>query len=69
MYPQADGDRYSFTFQNAPVHCTILSVKYLVTRDCVVTFHKAGGHIEYPDKRRIKFVAKGGGSLRAVKRG
>ena len=60
IHREADGSLFDFTFQHADVHCPILSVTYLVTRDCTVTFHKHGGHIAYPDGRRIRFVAKGG---------
>ena len=55
-----DGAAFNFTFQHANVHCPILSVSELVHKDCVVTFHKSGGHILYPDGRRIHFVAKEG---------
>ena len=60
VHQEADGELYGFTFQHAPVHCPIISVKYLVTRDCRVTFHKAGGHIRYPSGKTIQFVAKDG---------
>ena len=60
VHQEADGCQYKLTFQNADVHCTILSVKYLVTRDCIVVFHKGGGYIEYPTGRRIHFVCKDG---------
>ena len=60
VHREQNGKLYKFTFQNAPVHTTIVSVKYLVTRDCVVTFHRDGGHIEYPDGERIAFVCKDG---------
>ena len=57
---EADGERYHFTFQNANVHCPIISVRDLVTQDCVVTFHRLGGHILYPSGNRISFVCKDG---------
>ena len=60
LHCEVDGTRYPYTFQHADVHCPILSVTQFVTRDCTVTFHKLGGHIMYPDGRRIRFVAKGG---------
>ena len=60
QHRESDGSTFSFTFQHAEVHCPILSVTYLVTRDCSVTFHKRGGHIAYPDWRRTRFVANGG---------
>ena len=60
VHREADGTTYKVTVQHARVHCQILSVSELVFRDCVVTFHKAGGHITYPDGRRIRFVAKEG---------
>ena len=55
-----DGTLFKFACQHANVHCPILSVSELVNKDCVVTFHKLGGHIRYPDGRRIRFVAKEG---------
>ena len=57
---EANGSTFSFTFQHAQVHCPILSVSELISRECTVTFHKLGGHIAYPDGRRIRFVAKEG---------
>ena len=57
---EPDGETYEFTFQDAPVHCPILSVKYLVTRDCTVTFHKHGGHILYPSGKKVHFVCQDG---------
>ena len=57
---EADGDTYPFTFQHAIVHCPIISVRYLVTQDCVVTFQRLGGHILYPSGNRISFVCKDG---------
>ena len=60
IHREKDGSLFDFTFQHADVHTPILSVTYLVTRDCRVTFHKYGGHISYPDGRRIRFVAMGG---------
>ena len=57
---QPDGEHYQFTFQNAPVHSIILSVRELVTKDCTVTFHKDGGHITYPSGKKIAFVNKDG---------
>ena len=54
------GKSFQFTFQHANVHCPILSVSELVNRDCIVTFHKMGGHIQYPDGRKIRFIAKEG---------
>ena len=57
---EADGEQYSFTIQNANVHCIIISVRYLVTRDCVVTFHRDGGNILYPTRHKIEFVVKDG---------
>ena len=57
---EPDGQQYEFTIQNAKVHCTILSVRYLVTRDCTVTFHRDGGHIAYPSGKKIPFVNKDG---------
>ena len=60
VHAESDGPKFNVTFQHAEVHCPIVSVTYLVTRDCSVTFHKYGGHIAYPDGRRIRFVAKGG---------
>ena len=32
----------------------------MVTRDCIVTFHKNGGHIQYPSGKKIAFVNKDG---------
>lgn len=55
-----DGATFDFTFQHANVHRPILSVSELVHKGCVDTFHKAGGHIQYPDGRRIHFVSKEG---------
>ena len=55
--PQGDFD---FTFQNAKVHCPIVSVKELVIKGCEVSFHDRGEHISYPDGRRIRFVRKQG---------
>ena len=60
VHRENDGSTFDFKFQHADVHCPILSVTYLVTRDCWVTFHKHGGHISYPDGRKIRFIAKGG---------
>ena len=57
---EPDGEVYQFVLQHAKVHCIILSVRELVTRDCVVTFHRNGGHIEYPSGKRIQFVVKEG---------
>ena len=57
---EPDGTVYKFVVQHAQVHCIILSVRELVTRDCVVTFHKAGEHVQYPDGRRMNFVANDG---------
>lgn len=34
VHHEPDGTLHTLTFQNAPVHTTIVSVKYLVTRDC-----------------------------------
>ena len=59
---EPDGELYNFVLQNAKVHCTILSVRELVTHDCVVTFHREGGHIQYPNGKRIAFVIREGGS-------
>ena len=59
-HKEADGNVYEFIFQHADVHCPIISVTQLVTRDCTVTFHRLGGHIAYPDGSRIKFISKGG---------
>ena len=58
VHRENDGRLYNFTIQHADVHCIIISVKYLVTRDCSVTFHKKGGHIKYPDGRRLRFITK-----------
>ena len=55
-----DNEPYEFVFQDAPVHCPIISVRYLVTRDCWVTFHKNGGFIAYPTGKRINFIVKDG---------
>ena len=60
VHQDAGGSSFRSTFQHANVHCPILSVSELVNRDCVVTFYKAGGHIQYPDGRKIRFVAKEG---------
>ena len=60
VHVEPDGEMCEFTIQHANVHCTILGVRYLVTRDCSMTFHNFGRHITYPDGRRIRFVAKGG---------
>ena len=57
---EADGSTFEFVFQDAPAHCPIISVTDLVQKDCTVTFHRLGGHIDYPSGKRIKFVAKGG---------
>ena len=57
---EANGSTFQFVFQHAQVHCHILSVSQLVSRDCVVTFHKLGGHIAYPDGRKIRFIANEG---------
>ena len=57
---EADGTVYDFTIQNAKVHCPIISVRYLVTRDCIVTFHREGGFIQYPTGKRINVVVKDG---------
>ena len=60
VHVEPDGEQYTFTFQNAKVHCPILSVRYLVTRDCTVTFHRDGGHILYPTGKKLSFVNKDG---------
>ena len=61
LHQEPDGEVIKFTFQHArKVHCPVINVKYQVTRDCVVTFHKLGGHIEYPSGRRVSFVCKDG---------
>ena len=60
QHREPDGSTYNFTFQHAKVHCPIVSVKELVLRDCSVTFHKYGGHIQYPDGKKLRFVSKGG---------
>ena len=41
-HAEPDGELYDFVFQNARVHCPIISVRYLVTRECIVFlfFHK-----------------------------
>ena len=57
---EENGDTFDFKFQHAKVHCPILSVDELVTKHCEVTFHNKGGHISYPDGRRIRFVRKQG---------
>lgn len=57
---ESDGTIYNFTFQHAKVHCPIVSVRELVSRDCSVTFHKYGGRIQYPSGKKIRFVLKGG---------
>ena len=57
---EANGSQFQFTVQHAQVHCPTLSVSELVSRDCAVTFHKLGGHIAYPDGRKIRCVAKEG---------
>ena len=56
----SSGSTFQFTFQHAQVHCPIIRVSQLVSRDCVATFHKLGGHIAYPDGRKLRFVAKEG---------
>ena len=60
VHREADGTLYPFTFQHADVHSIILSVTELVTKDCSVTFTKHGGHILYPNGKKIKFMAKAG---------
>ena len=55
-----DGELYDFTFQHAKVHSIIISVLDLVTKYCMVTFHKAGGHISYPSGKKIECVIKEG---------
>ena len=60
VHRENNGDTFKVTVQHAQVHCPILSMSELVSRDCVITFHKLGGHIAYPDGRRIRFVAKEG---------
>ena len=45
QHQEDDGEVYDFTVQNANVHCTIISVRYQVTRDCIVTFNMDGGFI------------------------
>ena len=59
-HKESDGTVYDFTFQHAKVHCPIVSVRELVMKDCWVTFHKNGGHIEYPNGKKIRFVTRGG---------
>lgn len=53
---EPDDTVYKFVVQHALVHCIILSVRKLVTRDCVVTFYKCGGHLEYPSGKQMQFV-------------
>ena len=60
VHQEPDGQLYPLTIQHADVHCIILSVKEFVTHDCRVTFHKKGGHMRYPDGRRIRFVTREG---------
>ena len=60
VHVEPDGERYKMTLQNAPVHCTILSVRELVTKGCRVTFHSRGGHIRYPSGKKISFTIKDG---------
>ena len=60
VHREHDGELYDFTFQHAKVHCPIISVREPVSKYCSVTFHRHGGHIEYPDGRKIRFVLKGG---------
>ena len=59
-HQEHDGTLIDFVFQHAKVHSAIVSVLELVYQDCTVTFHKAGGHITYPDGRHIEFVIKEG---------
>ena len=47
---------FSFTFQDAPVHCPIISVRSLVDVGCSVTFKGKGGTIKYKDGRKLRFV-------------
>ena len=60
VHREPDGQLYPLTIQHADVHCIMLSVREFVTQDCRVTFHKKGGHIRYPDGRRIRFVIREG---------
>ena len=60
VHVEPDGTKYDFTFQHADVHSIILSVSMLVVKDCSVTFTKHGGHILYPDGRKIRVIAKQG---------
>ena len=57
---EPDGEFYEFIMQNAKVHCPIISARYLVTRDCLVVFHKNGGYILYSPGKRNNFVLKEG---------
>ena len=54
---ERQGD-FDFTFQNAKVHCPILSVKKMVRQGCRVSFRKGGGTIRYSDGRKIRFVER-----------
>ena len=60
VHREHDGELYEFIFQHAKVHTPIVSVLELVVKDCMVTFHKAGGHITYPTGKQIEFVIKEG---------
>ena len=59
-HTEFDWTVYDFTFQHATVHCPIVSVRERVMKDCWVTFHKNGGHIEYPNGKTVRFVTRGG---------
>ena len=60
VHQDAGGSSFRSTFQSAKVHCPILSASELVNRECIVTFTKSGGHIQYPDGRNIRYMAKEG---------
>ena len=60
MHHEPDGRLYPLTIQHADVNCIIISVTYLVTRDCWATFHKHGRHIKCPDGRRVELITKDG---------
>ena len=53
QHQEDDGEVYDFTVQHAKVQCTIISVRYLVTRDCIVTFQEEGAFIEHPSGKRL----------------
>lgn len=51
---------FKFTFQDAPVHCPIISIRSLVDVGCSVTFKGKGSFIKYADGRKLNFVLKDG---------